>query len=60
MLVCIENISMYMTFILVQDMGIEVILGNSFTALLEPFTISDAGIHTKIMSKKITFKLKRD
>lgn len=51
---------MYMTFILVQDMGIEVILGNSFTALLEPFTISDAGIHTKIMSKKITFKLKRD
>lgn len=51
---------MQMTFILVQDTGIEVILGNLFTSLLEPFTIHDIEIHTKIKGKEITFKLERD
>lgn len=51
---------MQMTFILVQDTGIEVILGNLFTSLLEPFTIHDIEIHTKIKGKEITYKLERD
>lgn len=46
-----------MTFILVHDAGIDVILGNPFTALIEYFTIDDVVIHTKIKGKEITFKL---
>lgn len=53
--VCIKNVSIYLTFILVYDSGIEVILGNF--ALIEPFTIDDTGIHIKIKDKEVTFNL---
>lgn len=46
-----------MTFTLEQDADIDVILENPFTALIEPFTIDDIGIHTKLKGKEVTFKL---
>lgn len=55
--VCIEDICIYMIFILVQDASTIGILGNSFTTLIEPFTIDDVGIHTKFKSNEVTFKL---
>lgn len=36
----------------VEDTGIEVILGNPFTVLSEPFTINDEGLHTNLKGKK--------
>lgn len=55
--VCIEDICMYMTFILVQETNSGVILGNPFTVLIEPCTIDDEGIHTNLKGKNVTFKL---
>lgn len=55
--VCVEEICMYMTFILLQDASTEVILGNPYTTLVEPFTIDDVGIHTNLKGKAVTFKL---
>lgn len=46
-----------MTFILVQDTGTEVILGNPFTTLIEPFAIDNEGIHTNLTGKNETYKL---
>lgn len=40
-LVCISDVCIFMTFTLVKDAGIDVILENPFTALIEPFTIDD-------------------
>lgn len=40
-----------------QDAGRDVIWGNPFTALIEPFTIDDNGIHTNFKGKEVTFKL---
>lgn len=50
-IVCIEEIYIYMTFIFVQNAGTIVILGNPFTALIEPFTIDD-GVSTQSLKVK--------
>lgn len=55
--VSISDICLHMTFTLEQDADIDVILENPFTALIEPFTIDDIGIHTKLKGKEVTFKL---
>lgn len=57
MVVCIKDICIYLTFSLVHDSGTNVILGNPFIALIEPFTINNEGIHIKIKGKEVTFKL---
>lgn len=56
-IVCIKKVSMYMSFILIQDTSTKVILGYPYTALIEPFTIDDGRIHINLRGKNMTFKL---
>lgn len=56
-IVCINDTCLYLTFILFQDVGIKVILGNLFIIILEPYTIDDVEIHSRFKDKEITFKL---
>lgn len=53
--VCIEDVWIYLTFILVHDAGTDVILENLFT--MEHFSIDDKGIHTTLKGRTVMFKL---
>lgn len=56
-MVCVEGVCIYMTFILIQDTGTNIILVNPFTALIEHFTIDDEGILTNLKGKNVTIIL---
>lgn len=54
---CWGSLHIYMTFILIQDTGTNIILVNPFTALFEHFTIDDEGILTNLKGKNVTIIL---
>ncbi|GAV71030.1 Peptidase_A3 domain-containing protein, partial [Cephalotus follicularis] len=53
--ICNEGICIKQSFILVNDLDIEIILGQPFLEIIKPFKVKTEGITTKIFQQKILF-----
>ena len=50
-----ENYSFTNTFIIINDIKEEIILGTPFLTQIYPFWVDDKGVHTKILGKQLSF-----
>ena len=53
--VCNDGICIVNSFLLVKDLGQELILGTPFITQLYPFKITEKGLESKALGKKIKF-----
>ncbi|GAV79251.1 hypothetical protein CFOL_v3_22716, partial [Cephalotus follicularis] len=53
--ICNEGICIKQSFILVKDLDIGIILGQSFLEIIKPFKVTNEGITTKLFQQKIMF-----
>ncbi|GAV91153.1 hypothetical protein CFOL_v3_34552 [Cephalotus follicularis] len=53
--ICNDGICIKQTFILVKDLDIRIIIGQSFLEVIKPFKVKNEGIITKIFQRKISF-----